>query len=465
MPQKLTRRSFLKGAAVVTIATQLKSPFHTHNQNYTLAASKLNIAAIGSGGKGWTDINGCEDENVVALCDVDFKRAAKTFAHFPKAPQYKDFRDMLDKHPDIDAVTISTPDHFHAYAADYAMRAGIHVYVQKPLTYSIGEARHLTLTARETGAITQMGNQGHSWDGVRDMCEIIWDGLIGDVTEVHIWTNRPVWPQGIGRPTAIHKAPDTLDWDLWQGPAKHRPYNKAYLPFDWRGWKDYGAGALGDMACHIADPANWALKLSSVGPTSIELISEEGNNDETFPNNAIMRYQFPARGDQPPVTLNWYDGGNRPPRPSDIPKDVNLGDANGKNGTLFVGTEGYATCDTYGDRPRVIAKSGKSMKYDTPEQIIQRVAIPGKDVWKSSYVEWTNAIKSGQQPGSNFDYSGPFTEWVVMGNLSLSFPGEKLEWDAKTMTVTNNRKANKLIMRDYKNGYELGKLAPIPKIG
>ena len=461
MAKKLNRRSFLKGAAAAAVASQIKTPFHTHNPNYTLAASKLNVAAIGSGGKGNTDINGCNEENVVALCDVDYKNAAKTFAQFPDAKQYKDFRDMLDKHPEIDAVTISTPDHFHAYAADYAMRAGKHVYVQKPLTYSIGEARHLTLTARETGAITQMGNQGHSFNGVRDMCEIIWSGAIGDVTEAHIWTNRPVWPQGIDRPAEVHDVPETLDWDLWQGPAERRPYNRAYLPFKWRGWKDYGAGALGDMACHIADPANWALKLSSVGPTSVQLLDSEGNNDETFPNKASMVYEFPARGDQPPIKLYWYDGGNLPPRPSDIPSDVELGEGN--NGTLFVGTEGYATCDTYGDRPRVIAKGGKPKKYDTPEQIIARVQY--KDKWKSPYIEWLNAIKTDQQPGSNFEYAGPFTEWVNMGNLSLSFPGEKLLWDAKTMTVTNNRKANKLVMRDYKNGYKLGKLAPIPKIG
>ena len=463
MAKKLTRRGFIKGVAAATVASQIKKPFHTHNPNYTLAASKLNIAAIGSGGKGHTDINGCAGENIVALCDVDYANAAKTFSEFPDAKQYKDFRDMLDKHPEIDAVTVSTPDHFHAYAADYSMRAGKHVYCQKPLTYSIGEARHLTLTARETGAITQMGNQGHAGNGVRDMCEIIWDGTIGDITEAHIWTNRPVWPQGIGRPRKVHEVPETLDWDLWQGPAEHRPFNKKYLPFNWRGWKDYGAGALGDMACHIADPANWALKLSSVGPTSIELISVEGNNDETFPNKAVMKYEFPARGDQPPVTLYWYDGGNLPERPKAIPADMELG--SGSNGTLFVGTEGYATCDTYGDRPRVIGKDGKPMKYDTPEKIIARVALEGSSNWKSPYIEWINGIKTGEKPGSNFDYAGPFTEWVVMGNLSLSFPGEKLEWDAKTMTVTNNRKANKLVMRHYLNGYKLGKLAKLPKIG
>ncbi len=462
MPKKLTRRSFLKGTTAIAVASQLKKPFHTHNPNYTLAASKLNIAAVGSGGKGRSDIHGCKHENVVALSDVDFNRAAETFSEFPKAKQYKDFREMLDKHPEIDAVTVSTPDHFHAYAADYAMRMGKHVYCQKPLTWSIGEARHLTLTARETGAITQMGNQGHSGDGVRDMCEIIWDGIIGDVTEAHIWTNRPVWPQGVGRPGQVHEIPETLDWDLWQGAVEHRPYNKIYLPFNWRGRKDYGAGALGDMACHIADPANWALRLSSVGPDSVELLSVEGNNDETFPNSAKMKYKFPARGNQPPFTLYWYDGGNKPDHPKDLPADFSIGEGDsgiGSNGTLFVGSEGYATCDTYGERPRVYTKgTGKVMDYKKPDQFIPRVP-------NGPYQEWTDCIRSGQKPGSNFDYSGPFTEWVVMGNLSLNFPGEVLKWDAANMRVTNNNKANKLVMRDYKNGYHLGKLAKLPKIG
>ncbi len=453
MANKITRRSFLKGTAAAVAASQIKKPFHNPNARYVSANSKLNVAAIGSGGKGWTDINGCATENVVALADVDWKRAAKTFDFFPKADRYKDFREMLDKHPEIDAVTVSTPDHFHAYAADYAMRQGKHVYVQKPLTYSIGEARHLTLTARETGAITQMGNQGHSFNGVRDMCEMIWSGAIGDVREAHIWTNRPVWPQGIPRPKRVDEVPDTLDWDLWQGPAPHRPYNRVYLPFNWRGWVDYGAGALGDMACHIADPANWALNLSSVGPTSVELISVDGNNDETFPNKSVIKYEFPARGDQPPVEVYWYDGGNLPPRPKDIPAGDKLGE--GDNGTLFVGTDGYATCDTYGDNARLLPDS-RMKNYKAPAQTIERVQIEEK--WRTPYAEWINAIKTDTQPGSNFDYSGPFAEWVVMGNLSLRFPGQKLEWDAKNMVVTNNKKANKHVMRKYKNGFKLGKL-------
>jgi predicted dehydrogenase len=456
MAKQITRRTFLKGTTAAVVASQVKKPFHSHNPNYALANSKLNIAAIGAGGKGWTDINGCAaTENIVALADVDHKRAAKTFGTFDEAKQYFDFREMLDKHPEIDAVTVSTPDHCHTIAADLAMSMGKHVYVQKPLTYTVAEARHLRLKAAETGVITQMGNQGHSWNGARQMCEMIWSGAIGDVTEAHIWTNRPVWPQGIPYPTVAHTVPDTLDWDLWQGPAKKRDYNRKYLPFNWRGWWEYGCGALGDMACHIADPANMALNLSSVGPTSVELVMEEGNNKATYPHKAIIKYEFPARGDQPPLSIYWYSGGNKPARPKDIPENNKLGD--GDNGTLFIGTDGYATCDTYGDNARLLPDS-KMKNYTRPEETIARVQLPGDEKWRSPYAEWINGIKTDTQPGSNFEYSGPFTEWVVMGNLSLRFPGQKLEWDAANMRVTNHKKANKFIHRKYHNGWELSKV-------
>jgi len=456
MAKKITRRSFLKGSAAAVVASQVKMPFHSHNPNYALANSKLNIAAIGAGGKGWTDVNGCAaTENIVALADVDQKRAAKTIGTYDKAAVYFDFREMLDKHPEIDAVTVTTPDHTHTIAADLAMSMGKHVYVQKPLTYTVAEARHMRLKAKESGVITQMGNQGHSFNGVRQMKEVIDSGAIGDVKEVHIWTNRPVWPQGIPYPDVAHNVPDTLDWDLWQGPAKKRDYNRKFLPFNWRGWWEYGCGALGDMACHIADPANMALNLSSVGPNSVELVMEEGNNKATFPNKAIIKYEFPARGSQPPVTIFWYSGGNLPPRPKDIPEGDMIGEGN--NGSLFVGTDGYATCGTYGEDVRLLPDS-RMKNYTMPEETIPRVQLAGDDKWRSPYAEWIDGIKTGKQPGSNFDYSGPFTEWVVMGNLSLRFPGQKLEWDAKNMKVTNNKKANKFIHRKYHNGWELSKL-------
>jgi predicted dehydrogenase len=446
--RKLTRRTFLFGAAAAAAAaTTVKG---LYGPGRAMANSKLNIAAVGCGGKGHTDINGCKDtDTIVAFADVDWRTARRTFDENPDVPKYKDFRKMLDKHhKEIDAITVTTPDHMHTYIAGTAMAMGKHVYVQKPLTWCVGEARYLRELAKATGVVTQMGNQGHAQDGTREFVEIIESGVIGDVTEVHLWTNRPVWPQGIAAPTETVPVHDDMDWDNWIGVAEKRPYHPAYAPFKWRGWWDFGAGALGDMACHIADPANWALQLSTVGPTSVELISQEGENADTFPTKSIIKYEFPARGSQPPITLTWYDGGNLPPRPANVPADVKLGE--GDNGTLMIGTKGAITCDTYGDNPRLLG--GDFSDFKKPDAKYARV--PGQQ-WLQPYREWTDAIKAGVQPGSNFEYSGPFTEWVVMGNLALHFPGQKLEWDAKGMKVTNVPEANKYVMREYRKGWTL----------
>jgi len=449
--RKLTRRTFLRGSlAAAAAATTVRG---LYGPGRAMANSKLNIASVGCGGKGHTDINGCKDtDTIVAFADVDWRTARRTFDENPDVPKYKDFRKMLDKHhKEIDAVTVTTPDHMHTVIAATAMHMGKHVYVQKPLTWCVGEARYLRELAQATGVITQMGNQGHAQDGTREFVEIIESGVIGDVTEVHLWTNRPVWPQGIAAPTDKVPVPDDMDWDNWLGVAPDRPYNAAYAPFKWRGWWDFGAGALGDMACHIADPANWALQLSTVGPSSVELISQEGENKDTFPTKSIIKYQFPARGSQPPISMTWYDGGNLPPRPANIPVDVKLGE--GDNGTLMIGTKGAITCDTYGDNPRLLGGDFSDFKKPDPKY----PRVPGQQ-WLQPYREWTDAIKAGVKPGSNFDYSGPFTEWVVMGNLSLHFPGQKLEWDAKNMKVTNVAEANKYVMREYRKGWELPKI-------
>lgn len=447
--KKFTRRTFLMGAAAGTAAAfSNKQIVPFYGPNRVMANSKLNIAGIGVGGKGNTDINGCADENIVALCDVDWRSrrrgpSAKTFAQFPDAAKYKDFRVMLDREKDIDAVTVTTPDHTHAIAAAWAMSLGKHVYVQKPLTYTIGEARYLRELADYTGAVTQMGNQGHSWNGTRDLCEFIWSGAIGDVKEVHVWTNRPVWPQGIAKRPAAEEVPDELDWDLWLGPAPARPYNKDYAPFSWRGWWDFGCGALGDMACHIADPANWALRLSEVGPTSVEALENEGMTDATFPNKSIVKYEFPARGHMQPVTVYWYDGGNMPERPEGITDK--MGD--GRNGSIFIGEDGIVTTGEYGGNSRLLPDA-RMADYEKPNQLIPRVPD------ESPYRDFIQGIKGGTVPCSNFNYSGPFSEWVVMGNLALKHKG-KLEWDAKNMKVTNRPEANKDVTREYRKGWEL----------
>lgn len=447
---KMTRRSFLAGTTFTMIGCATGSNPVPKKSAYQSPNEKLNIGGIGAGGKGKADISGCSSENIVALCDVDLNNAAEMIARFPDAKVYQDFREMIDKE-NLDAVTVTTPDHTHAVIAAYAMKHGKHVYVQKPLTHNIWEARELQKIARETKTITQMGNQGHCGNGVRETCEMIWADAIGPVRECHIWTNRPIWPQGLNAPTGSDPVPKGLDWDLWLGPAAERPYvdkhpdtgKPCYCPFVWRGWWDFGCGALGDMACHIADPANWALRLTA--PTSVEVVSQEGMTAAMAPNKSILKYEFPAREGMPPVTVYWYDGGNLPPRPEAIPANVELGE--GDNGSLFIGDKGYLTCDTYGERPRLLPAE-RFTGYEAPPQIIPR--IPKED----PYLNWITGIKENTQPASNFDYASPFTEWVLLGNLALR-TNAKLEWDAKNMKVTNVPEANQYVTREYRAGWSL----------
>lgn len=421
---------------------------------------KLNIAGIGIGGKGHTDVDQCaRTENIVALCDVDSKYAAKTFDQFPKAKRYTDFRRMLEKQKDIDAVTVSTPDHMHAFIALTAMQLGKHVYVQKPLTHTVQEARMLTEAAHKYNVATQMGNQGHSSDDVRLICEWVWSGAIGNVTEAHVWTDRPWWQQGRTRPPGSDPVPKTLDWDLWLGVAPYRPYiadypgvtkgrKACYCPWVWRGWWDFGSGALGDMACHIMDASNMSLKLGY--PTSVEVVSQEGMTSEQAPKKSILKYQFPKRGDMPPVTMYWYDGHNWPPRPKDIPVSDVLGEGTGPkngNGTLLVGEKGYITCDTYSGNPRLLP-SARFKDFKNPPQILPR--IPNQD----HYQDWIRACKGGVPACSNFDYAGPFTEVVLLGNLALR-SGHTIEWDGPDMKVTNYPEAEKYVKNRYRKGWRI----------
>ena len=413
-------------------------------------SEKLNIATIGAGGQGEKNTKACGHENIVALCDVDDKRAAKTYEAFPNAKRYKDFRVMLEKQKDIDAVIIATPDHTHFPAAMMAMRMGKHVYCQKPLTHTVEESRKLTETAREMKVATQMGNQGHSNEGTRFVKEWIADGAIGEVREVHCWTNRPIWPQGILRPTDTHAVPSTLDWDLWLGPAPERPYHPSYLPFNWRGWYDFGCGALGDMGCHVMDAAFWALDLKY--PTSVEATFAGINqfaekykrveNNETFPNASFVHYTFPARGDMPEVKLHWYDGGLQPERPEEMDPRSKMR----SSGTIFVGEKGKLMCDEYGRSPQLIPDSLRG-SYERPPKTLKRI--------DDHMQNWIDACKGGDAACSNFDYAGPLTETVVMGNLAIRMPGEKLNWDGANMKVTNNDAANEFVTKTYRAGWEI----------
>ncbi len=451
MSKKFSRRVFITGTSAAFAGT-LTGVVRARPKRVS-ANDKLNIAAIGAGGKGKSDIYACRSENVIALCDIDERQARESLANFPDAKFYMDFREMLDKHPEIDACTVSTPDHTHAVAAAAAMKLGKHVYVQKPLTHDIYEARMLRKIANDMGVATQMGNQGHSDEGVRQMCEMIWGGAIGDVTEVHIWTNRPIWAQGLTAPEGEDSVPEWVDWDLWLGTAEYRPYVRfhpetrkpCYHPWHWRGWWDFGTGALGDMACHIMDPANWALKLDN--PTSIEPLILENKTEDQAPVRSKTKYEFGARGDMPPVKVYWYEGGLLPDRPADIPADQELGD--GDNGSLFIGTEGYATCGEYGGKPRLLPAS-RMADYTMPDPSIPRV--PGN----SPYADWIRACKGGPAACSNFDYSGPFTEIVLLGALAQR-AGTKIEWDAGNMQVTNEEAkfAQKWVKRDYREPWTL----------
>ncbi|MEN6601325.1 MAG: Gfo/Idh/MocA family oxidoreductase [Bryobacteraceae bacterium] len=442
---RISRRYFFQGSllAGVVPAAGFGSVLSLKRLGYKSPNEKLNVAAVGAGGKGDSDISACAiTENIVAMADPDSRRAARMFARFPKVPKYKDFRQMLDKEgKNIDAVTVSCPDHMHGTAAMWAMERGKHVYCQKPLTRTVWEARQLTEAAKKYRVATQMGNQGYSNEGTRQCAEIVWAGDIGKVTEAHAWTNRPVWPQGPEVIPVEAPVPETLDWGVWLGLAAYRPYSPAYLPHNWRGFPDFGCGAIGDMACHIMGAPNMALRLTA--PVSVECIRQEGRGKYTFPKKSVLRYEFPARGTMPPVTVYWHDGGLLPPRPQGIPEDEVLGDR-GRNGSLFIGDKGIMTTGEYGGKTRLLPAS-KMQDYKFPPPLLTR--SPGH------YRDWIRACKGGERSCSDFSVAGPFTEWMLLGVLALRFEG-KLLWDPQKMRITNNAEANRYIKPQFRKGWK-----------
>jgi predicted dehydrogenase len=442
-----TRRDFLRcaaGAAAFTIV-----PSHVLGRGgKTPPSDQLNVAGIGVGGMGANDIkNISNDANIVALCDVDEKYAAKTFNLHPQARKYADFRIMLEKQKDIDAVHIATPDHNHFMIAMAAIDAGKHVYCQKPMTHSIYEARKLTEAARQKKVITQMGIQGHAGEASRLLCEWIWDGAIGKVREVHAWTDRPGGDHmrdfgcGLDRPKDTPPVPEGLNWDLWLGPAQYRPYHPIYLPVRWRGWWDFGTGAMGDMGCHVLESIFWALKLGH--PTSVEASSSDVNS-ETAPVASLIYYEFPARGDMPAVKLTWYDGGLMPKRPDDLEEGRRLGNENG--GVLFIGEKGKLMAGCWGDSARIIPES-KMKEYKLPSKTIPRT--------EGIYKDWIASCKSGKPACANFDFSGPLTEAALLGNIAIRMNNQKLYWDGPGMKITNVPEANKYVQPQYRNGWTL----------
>jgi hypothetical protein len=359
---------------------------------------------------------------------------------------------MLREEKDLDAVVVATPDHIHAVVAMAAIKAGKHVYCEKPLAHTVLETRKLTEAARSAGVATQMGNQGHASESIRRLCEWIWDGAIGDIHEVHAWTPHPVWPQGIDRPTETPPVPDTLDWDLWLGPAPYRPYHPAYLPAIWRGWWDFGTGGLGDMGCHVLDHVVWSLKLGP--PKSVEascsmfvpagLNWNKPKNTESYPQASLVTYHFPAREGFPPLKLMWYDGGLMPPRPEELPDGEPMGDTYG--GALYIGTKGKILCGSHGANGAKIIPAEKMKAYQQPPTTLPR-SIGHRQ-------EWLRACRGGEKAGSNFDYAGPLTETVLLGNVALR-TGTKLYWDSEKFEFTNSAEANRFLHREYREGWTL----------
>jgi predicted dehydrogenase len=438
----ISRRKFLGRTAAAAGGAITILPAHVlGGAGQTPPSEQLNVAGIGAGGQAADDLDRvARNSNIVALCDVDDERAAESFNRWPKATRYKDFRVMLEKEKGIDAVVVATPDHFHAVAAMAAMELGKHVYVEKPMAHSIYEVRKLMEAARKHKVATQMGNQGHSFRGCRMLRAWIEDGAIGDVREVHCWTNRPTWPQGIDRPTDTPPVPPTLDWDIWLGPAPVRPYNPAYAPRNWRGWIDFGCGALGDMGCHILDGSFWALNLGAPVRVSSE---SSGANGETFPKWSVIRYEFPQRGKMPPVTLTWYDGGKMPPRPEELETGRKMGDSDG--GALLVGEKGKIVTGTYGNGVRIIPEE-KMQAYKQPEKETTRLP--------DHHENWLLACKGGEPAVSNFDYAGPLTEMVLLGNIVL-LAGQPIEWDAQNARIPNVPGAEQYLHRAYRDGWTL----------
>jgi len=447
---KVSRRAVLGGAAAGV--GMMIVPRNVLGLGEAPPSEKLNIASVGAGGRASDDLDGLKSQNIVALCDVDWRQAGDSFKKWPNAKKYKDFRKMLEEmNKSIDAVLVATPDHIHASASMMAIKYGKHVYCEKPLTRTVVEARAIGKAAREAKVMTQMGNQGMAFEGNRLINEWMADGAIGAVREVHVWSDRPThlgkkelyWAQGMDRPKDTPAVPDGMDWDLWLGPAKYRPYHPAYAPFVWRGWWDFGSGGLGDMGIHNIAPAFSALKLGA--PSSV-YASSTPVYEESLPLASIVHYEFPARDGMPAVTLHWYDGGLLPARPEELENGREL---NREDGLLFVGDKGKMLVEGWGGHsPRLIAEN-RMTEYKRPAKTMARSI--------GHYEEWIEACKGGKtRPRSNFeDFAGPLTEAVLLGTVSVRLGGVKLNWDSQNLKVTNVAEANRYLHYEYRKGWEL----------
>jgi predicted dehydrogenase len=480
IPADNSRRTFIKNSSVAAAGFMIIPRFVLGGKGYTAPSDRLMVAGIGAGGKGQSDIanfykSGKAD--IGFLCDVDTRRAATSVKNFPKAKFYTDWRELLDKEAkNIDAVSVSTPDHNHAIITLAAMQLGKHVYVQKPMTHDIYEARKLTEAAKKYKVVTQMGNQGASGDGVRQLVEWYNAGVIGDVHTVYCWTNRPVWPQGIPWPATKADIPKELDWNLWLGTAPEKNYVDNLVPFNWRGWWDYGTGALGDMGCHIMEAPFRVLGLQYVKDVQASVGSvyvgefKQGYFPDSCPPSSHATMTFPkTHKTKQDVTVHWMDGGIQPERPEELGPDEVFGDDDG-NGILFIGTKGKMIAGTYARDPKLLPTS-RTAEVKVP-QTLKRVA-GGED---GHYAQWVEACIAGHgkmELSSPFEMAGPLTEALLMANLAIrghdmripnadgkgfNYPGKniKLVWDNENMRVTNLDAVNRFVKREYRSGWKLG---------
>ncbi len=437
MPSRTSRRRFLQATAVTGAGYWVASGLWAGEEKSP--NERIAMASVGIGGKGSSDsADAGNNGDMVAICDVDTKRLGAARKRFPKAKVFTDYRKMLSEmEKSIDAVTVSTPDHNHAAAGLMAMRMGKHCFCQKPMTHSIYEARLMGETAKKHGVATQMGNQGTAMSGLREAAAVIQSGAIGTVKEVHVWTNRPIWPQGGPRPEP-EDCPETLKWDAWIGPAPMRPYAKGYHPFAWRGWWDFGTGALGDMACHTMNMPFAALDLRD--PTSVQAVTS-GHNKDSYPKWSIITFEFPARGSRPALKMVWYDGGKRPDREL----------IDGK-------TPAGSGCVVIGEKGKVYSPNDYGARFE----MLGGVEKPDVEFEKSPghFAEWVRAIKGGPAAMSNFpEYASPLTETVLLGNLAVwvaaDGEGEKVEWDAENLKATNVSGLEEIVKPTYREGYVL----------
>jgi predicted dehydrogenase len=443
--RRTSRRRFLK-TATGSVAALTIVPRHVLGQGMTPPSEKLNIAGIGAGGMGGADIDAVSGgNNIVALCDVDLRRASAIKKH-PKAKVYRDFRKMFDAMEEqIDAVVVGTPDHTHAVAAMAAIKRGKHVYCEKPLAHSVGEVRALMKAAREHKVVTQLGNQGHSFDTIRSFCEWIWDGAIGNVHTIHCGcaaVNSGI--DALPRLSQKHDVPPELEWDLWLGPAKERPYHPAYLPGAWRGWVPFGNGTIGDWVCHVVDPVFWALDLGAPGT----VVAHANNYDpktqgDAFPKGDIITFEFPAKGKRGPVSLLWHSGTEKIPRA----KELEPGRKGVDTGAYVYGDKGVIMYGSHGAGGVRIIPETAMKAYTLPQERIPRV--------KEHHDDWLRAIREGRKAGSDFSYGGPLTEIAMLGVVALKMPGTKLQWDNEAMKFTNCPEANVFVDPPYRKGWTL----------